>query len=205
MSERRAVTLMLGLLTILLTGAVPASAESIWARRTDRAAFLYADNVAAQAGDSLTVLIADQSSFRLEGEREMEKITSHTGSLNLEATPVELHVPAGSLEQSSSRTIEGSAEYTGTREFTDSITVTVRDRLPNGNLVIAGRSERFIAGEEIVTVLNGIVRPEDISGANTVSSRLVAHLKIHYQTSGSSDAYLKEGFVNRILSYIWPF
>jgi flagellar L-ring protein precursor FlgH len=205
MTERTTVNLLLALLVAAVITSLPAEAESIWKKRTARAGFLYRDNVASELGDSLTVLIADQSSFRLEGKREMEKITAHTGSVNLTATPIELHVPAGSLEQSSSRTIEGSDDYTGTRQFTDSITVTVHDRLPNGNLVIAGRSERFIAGEEVTTILNGIVRPEDISGGNSISSRLVAHLKIYYQTAGSSDAYVKEGLLNRILSLFWPF
>ncbi|MCK4282854.1 MAG: flagellar basal body L-ring protein FlgH [Candidatus Brocadiae bacterium] len=189
-----------------LAAALPAAnAESIWDRKKQDAAFLYSDNVAADVGDCITVLIADQSTFKLEGEREMEKKTSHSGSLYFESPIVDMEIPAGALRQQSSRKMEGSDEYTGNRQFSDSITVTVRDMLPNGNMVIAGRNERVIAGETVVTVLNGIVRPEDVSGANSISSRMVAHLNIRYETGGSSDAYIKEGIVNRILSYVWPF
>ncbi|MGD2175974.1 MAG: flagellar basal body L-ring protein FlgH, partial [Candidatus Brocadiaceae bacterium] len=182
-----------------------ATAGSLWNRRQADAAFLYADNVASEVGDSLTVLIADQSSFKLEGEREMEKTTSHSATANIDTPAVDFNIPAGSLTQDSSRTFEGSDEYTASRQFSDSITVTVQDRLPNGNLVISGRKERIIAGEEVVTILNGVVRPEDISGANTVSSRLVAHLKVYYETTGTSDAFLEEGWLNRTISALWPF
>jgi len=201
-------TCLLTLAAALLLSAAAAprvGAESIWARRQKDAAFLYADDIAGDVGDSLTVLIADQSSFKLEGEREMEKTTAHSGRLNIETPAGSLNIPAGTLEQESSRTFEGSDEYTGSREFSDSITVTVEDRLPNGNLVIAGRKERMIAGEQVVTTLNGIVRPEDVSGANSVSSRLVAHLKVYYETNGTSDAYVKEGRLNRVISALWPF
>lgn len=189
-----------------LAAALPAAnAESIWDRKKQDAAFLYSDNVAADVGDCITVLVADRSTFKLEGEREMEKTTSHSGSLHFESPIVDMEIPAGNLRQQSFRMMEGSDEYTGNRQFSDSITVTVRDMLPNGNMVIAGRNERVIAGETIVTVLNGVVRPEDVSGANTISSRVVAHLNIRYETAGSSDAYIKEGIVNRLLSYVWPF
>ncbi|MFO7956026.1 MAG: flagellar basal body L-ring protein FlgH [Candidatus Brocadiia bacterium] len=191
---------------LLSVAAIPgANAESIWARRQKDAAFLYADDVASDVGDSLTVLIADESSFNLEGERESEKTTAHSGRLNIETAAGSLKIPAGTLEQESSRTLEGSDEHTGSRQFSDSITVTVEDRLPNGNLVIAGRKERVIAGEQVVTTVNGIVRPEEVSGANTVSSRLVAHLKLYYETHGTSNAYVREGWLNRIISAVWPF
>jgi flagellar L-ring protein precursor FlgH len=196
---------VLSLLLVLVLGMPGAGADSIWAHRKADAAFLYADNLATEVGDCLTVLITDQSSFRLEGEREMEKTTGHSASVNIETSAVDLKLPAGGLEQTSSRTLDGSDEYTGTRQFSDSITVVVKDTLPNGNLVIAGRKERMIAGERVVTVLTGIVRPEDVSSGNTVSSSLVAHLDVDYQTSGSSSAYVKEGILNRAISYVWPF
>ncbi|MFO8008934.1 MAG: flagellar basal body L-ring protein FlgH [Candidatus Brocadiia bacterium] len=191
------------LLGLWLVGT--AGAESLWEHRQRDTAMLYSDNAAAEVGDTLTVLIADQSSFSLEGEREMEKTTAHSASANFDTAVVDVTLPAGRLSQDTSRTMEGSDEYTGTRTFSDSVTVTVKDKLPNGNLVIAGRKQRYIAGEEVVTVLNGIVRPEDVGGSNTVSSRLVAHLSLYYETTGSSDAFIKEGWANRILSYLWPF
>jgi len=179
-------------------------AESIWHRRAPTAAFLYGDNVASRVGDSLTVLIADQSSFKKKGERQMDKSSAHKGSLSMDVGHWSLSQPVGT-KQSSSREFKSSSEYNSSRQFVDSISVTVVDRLPNGNLVIAGRSERHIADELVITILTGIIRPEDISGSNTIPSTRVARLNIFYQTSGVSNAYMNQGWANRILNFIWPF
>jgi len=190
---------------LVVAWASCASAESIWDNRDAAHAFLYTDNVASDIGDSLTVIISDTSSFKNKREREMEKTTSSSGSVNLETSLVDFKIPTGHLEQESSRTFEGSNDYKVSSKFTDTITVTAVDRLPNGNLVVAGRSERYIAGEDTVTILTGIVKPEDISGANTVSSTQIAHLTVHYETTGQSTGYVDQGWLNTILNYVWPF
>jgi flagellar L-ring protein precursor FlgH len=182
-----------------------ARAESIWDRRQTNAAFLYSDNVASEKGDILTVLIEDQSSFKVQGERDSEKTTEQTGSIALSTPFVGLSWLPEDTKQSSKRTFQGSHEYNGTRTFADSVTVTVIDELPNGNMVIAGRSEREVAGEVTITVLTGIVKPEDVSGTNAVSSRRVAHLDIYYETTGPTASYLSEGWLNWIINLLWPF
>ncbi|MHC4479893.1 MAG: flagellar basal body L-ring protein FlgH [Planctomycetota bacterium] len=191
---------------LLAAAAQMVCADSIWDRKDRSAAFLYTDNLAAEVGDSLTVLIADESSFSKKGERELEKTTAASGSVNINTSVVDFAIPVGDLESESSRTFEGSNEYTSSRQFADSVTVTVIDKLPNANLVIAGRSERRIAGEDVVTILTGIVKPEDLSASNTVASNRVAHLKLFYETKDpAANAYLQQGFLGRVLNFLWPF
>lgn len=203
-SIRRAATW--ATVAVLLTAvAMPVRAESLWDRRQRSSAYLYTDNLAAQVGDSLTVLIAEESSFEMEGERTLEKNSSSSGSVEFDTPLAELSIPRGQLSQNSSRSLDGSVDYTDTRTFADSVTVSVVDRLPNGNMVVAGRSHRRIDGERTNTVLTGIVKPEDISGGNTVSSRRVAYLNIYYEPQGPSESYVRDGWFNSILNYIWPF
>ncbi len=204
-SSRAALGLRIGTLvaTVVCIGAV--HGESIWESGQKQSAFLYTDNVAAVTGDSITILVSDQSSFTKDAEREMEQSASASGSLNVTAGLVDFTIPAGDLTQTSERTFEGSSEYSSSRQFTDSITGTVVDELPNGNLVIAGRSERHIAGEEMVTIVTGVVRPEDISGANTITSTRIANLSLYYETNGPEDGFTKGGFLTRLLHAVWPF
>jgi len=200
---RRACAACCVVAALCLCGA--ARAESIWDRRDGNAAFLYSDNVAAHTGDSLTVLVEDQSSFSLAGERDSEKTTSQVGSIALSTFVGGLTWAPEDSKQDSTREFKGSREFTGTRTFADSITVTVIDELPNGNMVVAGRSERQIAGENTLTILTGIVKPEDVSGSNMVSSRRVAHLNVHYETRGPATSYLQEGWLSKLLNLVWPF
>ncbi|MHC5033419.1 MAG: flagellar basal body L-ring protein FlgH [Planctomycetota bacterium] len=198
-------TICLAAACAVLAAGPAARADSIWDKRTTSGAFLFTDNLAAEIGDSLTVLIADQSSFTKEDERELEKTTRSSGSANISTAIVDLSIPAGDLETSSTREFEGTNDYTSVRSFADSVTVTVVDKLPNGNLVVAGRSERHISGEDLVTMLTGIVKPEDISQSNTVSSTRVAQLRIFYDTDDPTDAFVEQGILGRIFNILWPF
>ena len=181
-----------------------ARCESLWDKRDRPCALLYTDNVAAEIGDAITVVIADNSSFSIQGNRAMEKESNHNAKASLKTAGTEVFSPID-LSQESSRNFESANRYSGKRELADSMTATVVDKLPNGNLVIAGRSERNVAGERTVTVLSGIVKPEDIGGANTISSQRVSNLKITYEASGPSRGYLEQGVVNKILNFLWPF
>jgi flagellar L-ring protein precursor FlgH len=195
------------ILTMLISGLMlirTVGAESIWSRRSDRYAFPLADNVATDVGDSLTVIIADSSGFTKEGERTMEKQTSHDSAAEISTDGKQWFDPL-SVAEDSERRFESENEYESSRTLNDRITVTVVDKLPNGNLVIGGRRERRVEGEDVTTVLTGIVKPEVISGDNTVPSTRVAHAKIHYETDGTSDAFMNQGFISRIVNYLWPF
>jgi flagellar L-ring protein precursor FlgH len=201
------------LVTVLaaLTMASAAAGESIWSKRDKTAAFLYRDSVAGDVGDTITVLVTDASSFKHKDARTMGKeadmsaagAVQHT-SRRTGATTDTLFNPY-TLSEKSSRSFKGSNDYSGSRAFSDVITVTVIDRLPNGNLVVGGRSEREIAGETAATILTGIVRPLDIAGDNTISSTRVSQLKLYYETSGPSRSFLEQGFLSKIINFIWPF
>ncbi len=205
-AERHYTRRLPALAALVLLAAAPAvRADSIWDRRQPSAAFLYADNLAAEVGDSLTVLVSEQSAFKQKADRSLEKTTTSSATANFETPVVDLSIPAGTADHDSSRTFDGSLDYNGTRTFTDSITVTVVDKLPNGNLVVGGRSNRQIAGEEVSTVLSGIVKPEDVAAGNTVSSARIAYLSVYYETSGSSESFDRDGWLSWIINFVWPF
>ncbi len=179
-----------------------AAADSIWDKRAPAAAFLYTDNVAAEVGDSLTVLITDTTSIQNKGERKAEKTTNSTGSFKLGGL---VSLPSGDVQETSERKFDGTSDYKSTRSFADSITVTVLDKLPNGNLVVAGRSQRCIDTDNVTTIVTGIVKPEDISGANTISSTRLAHLSLSYEETGPTNAYGGPGWLSQIFNLFWPF
>jgi len=202
---------MAAAVALLCAAGATARAESIWAKRNRNAAYLYRDAVACDVGDSITVLITDSSSFSHKGARELDKETDAAAAGNLTATSRRTGTTASklfdpyNLTATSSRAFKGSSDYTGSSSFSDVVTTTVIDRLPNGNLVVCGRSERKIAGELASTVLTGVVRPVDLSGENTIVSTRVSQLKIHYETTGPSRSFLDQGWLGRLLNAVWPF
>ena len=57
--------------------------------------------------------------------------------------------------------------------------------LPNGNLLIEGKRTLVVQEEQLEMVLTGIVRPEDVTGDNTVESTRVADASITYHSTGT--------------------
>lgn len=90
--------------------------------------------------------------------------------------------------------------------LTGSISVTVVEVLPNGNLVVRG--EKLLTlnqGDEYVQ-LSGIVRGIDVGIDNTVASSKIANAKIVYSGQGMTHDSNKGGWGTRFfLSDMWPF
>jgi flagellar L-ring protein precursor FlgH len=106
----------------------------------------------------------------------------------------------------SANDFSGKADSEQSNKLRGSITVTVAQVLPNGNLIVQG--EKWIAinqGDEYVR-LRGIVRPVDIKADNTVVSTQVADAQIIYRGKGAPADSNAMGWLARcFLSPIWPF
>ena len=72
-----------------------------------------------------------------------------------------------------------------------------------GNLVIEGERTITVNGEKQISKLRGVVRPEDISGQNTVFSYRLADAVITYTGKGDVNSAQKPGFFTRIINWIF--
>jgi len=98
---------------------------------------------------------------------------------------------------------EGSADQSAS--LTGSITVTVVEVQPNGNMVVRGQKQMSLTqGSEIIQV-SGIVRPEDVAPNNTVQSRRLADARFAYQGGGEIASATRAGWGTRAILKFWPF
>ncbi len=189
-------------LLLVLSGFSQAS--SIWAKRSKNAKTLYADDVARNIGDVLTIKVAENSTVDNKANRDLKKETGRTNTFNGDIGNI---ADLGNLGMSASSNNEltSKADYKDERKYVDSITVVVMDILPNGNLVVRGNRERNIAGDIQTIEISGIVRPSDIAYDNTVKSEQVADFRLMTKNKGISAPYTKPGWLGAILDLIWPF
>jgi len=207
--------LMLALSTFVLFSATCSQAGSIWAKRDKNMKELYADDVARQIGDILTIKIAEDSKVDNKAKRDMKKDTSRSTSFGggpnfpskgtLDNLLPEQLLPSFNMNAESDNELKSKADYKDERKFEDQISVVVMDILPNNNLIVMGTRSRNIAGDIQTIEVSGIVRPSDVAFDNTVKSEKVADFRIVTRNSGVSAPYTKPGWLGKIFDTIWPF
>lgn len=186
-------------------------ADSIWAKRNKNMRELYADDVARQIGDILTIKITEDSKVDNKAIRDLKKETDRSTTFNGELgittknSNILPRMPGFTIAAKSSNLLKGKADYKDERSFVDNITVVVVDILPNHNLVVMGTRNRDIAGDKQVIEVSGIVRTSDIAFDNTVKSEQVADFRIVTRNSGVAEPYNRQGWLGRVFDILWLF
>ena len=197
-------SVLITLTTSVLLLAACSQAGSIWAKRNKNARAVYADDVARQIGDVLTIKITENSTVDNKAKRDMKKETDRSTTFNGDvggfADLGEFGMSAGSDNE-----LKSKADYKDERKFADSITVVVMDILPNRNLVVLGTRNRNISGDIQTIEVSGIVRPSDVAFDNSVKSERIADFRIVSRNDGVSAPYTKPGWLGSIFDIIWPF
>jgi flagellar L-ring protein precursor FlgH len=198
---------MLVIVASILLPANYSQAGSIWAKRDKNMKELYADDVARQIGDILTIKITEASKVDNKAKRDMKKETDRSTSFDgeLGIDHILPSIPGFTMQAQSGNEMKSKADYKDERKFEDEISVVVMDILPNNNLIVMGTRSRNIAGDIQTIEISGIVRPSDIAFDNTVKSEKVADFRIVTKNSGVSAPYTKPGWLGKIFDIIWPF
>ena len=152
-------------------------------------------------GDLVSVLLAENTSANRSQNASLKKTAgakvSSKGLLNI----------FGDLgpELGSTVTNDGSGQTNQEQTLTGSVTVSVVEIMPNGNLVLRGEKQVALSeGSEVIQV-SGVVRPEDIAPNNTVLSRRLANAQISYRGMGDESAATRAGWGTSGILKFMPF
>ncbi len=165
---------------------------------------LFEDLKAGRIGDILTVRLTEKTNATKSSQTQTSKKTAATlANPTVFGRPITTNgVPlfSGSLDGQSS--FDGQGNSAQSNSLTGEITVTVIDRLPNGNLVIQGEKWLTInQGREFIRV-TGIIRPNDIETDNSVSSTRIANAQIAYSAKGALADANRMGILARFFNSI---
>ena len=170
---------------------------------------LFEDRHARNVGDVLTINIVET----ISAAQSDSKSASHAGSMN--ASTPGITGPGGNklspftITNSSAGSLADKSANAGTNTFTGTITVTVVEVLPNGNLVVGGEKQMAINMNNGYIRLSGVVDPSTIVSTSTgftVQSTQVADVHIEYKDSNNNiDTAQVMGMVGRAFLSILPF
>ncbi len=168
---------------------------------------LFSDPRAHRIGDILTIGLVENT----QASKKASTKTSKTNKNDISAPTLFGHQTtiAGnpfSFGLGSNSAFDGDGESSQSNQLSGQITVTVAERLPNGNLIVRGEKWLTInQGQELVRIA-GIVRPQDIGQDNTVPSTRVANANIGYTGRGSLADANTQGWLSRFFtSKYMPF
>jgi flagellar L-ring protein precursor FlgH len=193
-----------------LPGPQPASANSLW--RTGARAF-FNDQRASRVGDILTVQIDIDDSAKTTNATASSRTSGLKAGvphlLGLESTLGKIlpsgFDPANALETSSTNSNAGNGSVNRAEKISLTIAAVVTGILPNGNMVIQGVQEVRTNTELRQLTVAGIVRPEDISSANTIKHTQIAEARISYGGRGDISRVQKTPAGQSLLERFSPF
>lgn len=180
---------------------------------------LFEDRRARFVGDTLTVNIVEKTS----ATKSTNESSARDGTVDVSVptptvlglTPKKLpFVPPGftrgtNLDSNvtANSAIETTNKESGTNSnsFSGSVTVTVIDVLPNGNLQVSGEKQIAINQRTEFVRLSGIVNPINITAANAVSSTQLADARIESKGKESMDTAQVVSMLSRFFVALLPF
>ncbi|MBO9502573.1 flagellar basal body L-ring protein FlgH [Brevundimonas sp. A19_0] len=167
----------------------PASANSLW--RSGSRTF-FGDQRARRVGDIVTVRINIDDRAQTQNSTQRARTNDASGGVtNFFGLENSLgRAFPGGFDPANMVGVQGQANASGSGSVNRServnltIAAVVTDVLPNGNLIIQGRQEVRTNREVRELTVAGIVRPEDISSANSIDHTQIAEARISYGGRG---------------------
>lgn len=168
---------------------------------------LYSYTPSFAVGDTITIELDEQakaaksatSALDKSTEFELDPVRVPGGNLTINGNAVQL-----GLEQE--QNFSGKSGADQSHRLNGKITVSVIEILNNGNLVVRGEKWLVLNNGKEYIRLTGIVRPRDVSQANTVSSVKVADSRIEFSGTGDLSDAQKQGWLMKTFNgKLWPF
>ena len=175
---------------------------------------MFSDRKARNVGDIVTVIISETASASKQASTSTDRTTSmsagipnlfglENSSLITGANPA---IDLSNLVSADfSSGFEGAGSTSRKEALSAYLTTQVVGRYPNGQLKIRGGKEVMVNNEVQIIYLTGIIRPVDITAANTVSSAKILNARISYTGKGAISDKQSPGWGMRVLDNVWPF
>jgi flagellar L-ring protein FlgH len=169
---------------------------------------LFEDVRARRVGDILTIVLRESTAASKSTSTSTNKNTDISlPGPTIAGRPVTVN-GTDVLETSISgeRQFAGQGSASQSNRLDGNVTVTVMQRLANGNLVVQGQKWlRLNHGDEFVQIV-GVVRPYDVRADNTISSDRVADARISYGGRGVIANANQPGWLDRFFnSPVMPY
>jgi flagellar L-ring protein precursor FlgH len=182
-------------LVVSAMAAAPAGAESLYDEHNYRA--LAADHRACRVGDVITVQVLESSAASTSTDTTSQRKNNLSAGVGVLSTGKQY---GGNLGVAGD--FEGGGTTQRTNKLLATLTVSVREVLPGGDLRVAGEQLLTVNEEQHKVSVEGRVRPQDISNDNIVLSTRLADARINYVGEGDLSERQRRGWWRKVLDWL---
>ena len=166
---------------------------------------LFEDRRARNVGDTLTVnIVEDTSADKKSNTTTNRSSDNNFGVTNVSGMPGKSFMGAG-LAANSDFIFSGDGETASNNVFKGTITVTVIEVYPNGNLLVSGEKQVGINHASEFIRVSGVINPVYLTAANTVNSVQMADARVEYRGNGQIENAQHMGWLSRFFLNVLPF
>jgi flagellar L-ring protein FlgH len=166
----------------------------------------FRDVRASQVYDLVTIIVSDKASAVSTGGTNTSRKSNVKASIGSAALPKgSVNALSNLANTSNAQQLQGQGTTSRESTLTTTVTAEVTGVLPNGNLVIQGQKDISVNSEKQVIVVRGIIRPDDLSPANSIPSDRIARMEVRVNGKGVvNDAVKRPFFLYRLLLGLLP-
>jgi len=184
---------------------------SLWRGESDKS-MIFTDIKARYVNDVVTIIVAETATggntASTNTSRDSSTGASITSFLGIENQIIGNNANMGgkiALGGTSANSLKGSGDTSRNNTLIARISARVIRVLDNGNLMIEGRRQVTVNAEDQYLIIGGIIRTQDITPENTVSSQYISDARIVYTGEGVINDKMRPGWMTRIVDWVWPF
>jgi flagellar L-ring protein precursor FlgH len=164
------------------------------------------DNRARHVGDIITIQIVESLSASQVSKSTVNRNTSIDTAIT-PPLPGVIGVDLKNLEMAATTNndFSGKGGTEAANTFTGSISTTVVEVLPNGNLVVTGEKQIGVNQNVDVMRFSGTVNPRMLQPNNVIPSTQVANVRVESRGRGAQGEAQTVGWLSRIFLNFHPF
>jgi flagellar L-ring protein FlgH len=165
---------------------------------------LFEDHRARLVGDTLVVQIVEKVSASQKSTSSIDKSGSLSGSVTALPGVGPKGLARANAAGTSANTFAGKGATESSNDFSGTITVVVRQVLPNGHLLITGEKQIGVNSNVDVLRFSGQVDPRAIQPGNSVPSAQIANVRLEHRGRGAQADAQAVGWLSRVFLSVMP-
>ncbi|WP_194945056.1 flagellar basal body L-ring protein FlgH [Shewanella sp. TC10] len=161
---------------------------------------IYQNNNRYEVGDMILIRLNEEMTSKKSVSYKRDSSNNFDMSPNITAGNINIDENNLSADYSQDKSFDSSSASNHNNSLSGTITVAVREKLPNGNLVVAGEKWlKLNKGDEYVR-FSGEIRVTDIDSDHSIDSSMVGNTVIEVSGKGEQQDNQDPSLITKLLS-----